>query len=52
MLSIKETIDANIEDIRDRIEVQAKEIKTLLREALVHYRTMGGTEASLSPTRI
>ena len=37
-VSIKETIEANIEDIREKIVMQAKTIKTLLREALAHSR--------------
>ena len=51
--SIKEKIDDNIEDIKERVEKQAKAIKTLLREALAHYRSQGiRTENSLSPTRL
>jgi len=33
-MTIKETIDANIDDLKDKIEGQAKLVKTLLREAL------------------
>ena len=53
--SIKETIDANIEDIKEKIEVQAKAIKTLLREALANSRAAKGSPSqaakNFSPTR-
>lgn len=53
-VSIKETIEANIEDIREKIEMQAKTIKTLLREALAHSRAQHTASAAttLSPTRL
>ena len=37
-LSIKDTIDANIEDLREKIETQAKIVKNMLREALAFNR--------------
>jgi len=56
-MSIKETIDANIDDLRERIEMQAKTVKTLLREALACTRlppqvTTSGSLASLNQTRM
>ena len=37
-LSIKDTIDANIDDLREKIETQAKTVKNMLREALAFNR--------------
>ena len=51
--TVRDMIDDNIDDLKGRIERQAKSIKTLLREALSHYRSQGTkTENSLSPTRL
>ena len=47
-MSIKETIEANIDDIRSKIEGQAKTIKSLLREALAQNR-VGATGSMPAP---
>jgi len=47
-MGIKETIDANIDDIRVKVEGQAKTVKAMLRAAIAESRAP--SEATSHPT--